>query len=108
MAGSARKTSGRARAAKASAVRSPACATRAKAGVAAIIRLPQGLSDTDKVKGIVMGTAEADAWAHRPDARRDYADLVTPDIQAKIDAALAGMKDGSVDPCKPRACDDKS
>jgi len=33
---------------------------------------------------------------------------VTPDIQAKIDAALAGMKDGSVDPCKPTACDDKS
>lgn len=38
----------------------------------------------------------------------DYVDLVTPDIQAKIDAALAGMKDGSVDPCKPTACDDKS
>ena len=38
----------------------------------------------------------------------DFVDLVTPDIQAKIDAALAGMKDGSVDPCKPTACDDKS
>jgi basic membrane protein A len=38
----------------------------------------------------------------------DYKDLVTPEIQAKIDAALAGMKDGSVDPCKPTACDDKS
>jgi basic membrane protein A len=37
----------------------------------------------------------------------DYKDLVTPDIQAKIDAALAGMKDGTVDPCKPTACDKK-
>lgn len=37
-----------------------------------------------------------------------YADLVTPEVQALIDAALAGMKDGTVDPCKPTACDDKS
>ena len=36
-----------------------------------------------------------------------YASLVTPDLQAKIDAALAGMKDGTVDPCKPVACDKK-
>ena len=28
----------------------------------------------------------------------DYKDLVTPEIQAKIDAALAGMKAGTVDP----------
>ena len=38
----------------------------------------------------------------------DYKDLVTAEIQAKIDAALAGMKDGTVDPCKPTPCDDKS
>ncbi len=38
----------------------------------------------------------------------DYKDLVTPEIQAKIDAALAGMKDGSVNPCAPTKCDDKS
>jgi basic membrane protein A and related proteins len=37
----------------------------------------------------------------------DYKDLVTPEIQAKIDAALAGMKAGSVDPCKPTPCDKK-
>ena len=36
-----------------------------------------------------------------------YVDLVTPEVQAKIDAALAGMKDGSIDPCKPTACDKK-
>ena len=29
-------------------------------------------------------------------------------LPEEIDAALAGMKDGSVDPCKPTACDDKS
>ena len=37
----------------------------------------------------------------------DYKDLVTPDLQAKIDAALAGMKAGTVDPCKPTPCDKK-
>jgi basic membrane protein A len=37
----------------------------------------------------------------------DYAALVTPDLQAKIDAALAGMKAGTIDPCKPTACDKK-
>ena len=37
----------------------------------------------------------------------DYKDLVTPEIQAKIDAALAGMKDGTIDPCKPTPCDKK-
>jgi basic membrane protein A len=37
----------------------------------------------------------------------DYKDLVTPEIQAAIDAALAGMKGGTVDPCKPTPCDKK-
>lgn len=37
----------------------------------------------------------------------DYKALVTPDIQAKIDAALAGMKAGTIDPCKPTPCDKK-
>ncbi|MDQ2964677.1 MAG: BMP family ABC transporter substrate-binding protein [Chloroflexota bacterium] len=30
---------------------------------------------------------------------------IDPAVQAKIDAALAGFKDGSRDPCKPIACD---
>jgi len=37
----------------------------------------------------------------------DYKALVTPEIQAKIDAALAGMKAGTIDPCKPTPCDKK-
>ena len=37
----------------------------------------------------------------------DYKALVTPEIQAKIDAALAGMKAGTVDPCKPTPCTKK-
>jgi basic membrane protein A len=37
----------------------------------------------------------------------DYKDLVTAELQAKIDAALAGMKAGTVDPCKPTPCDKK-
>lgn len=34
----------------------------------------------------------------------DNADLVTAEIQAKIDAAFAGFLDGSVDPCAPVKC----
>lgn len=45
-------------------------------GVAAVVRLPGGLSQEQKVKAIIMGVAEADAWAFRTNARRDYADLI--------------------------------
>jgi basic membrane protein A len=37
----------------------------------------------------------------------DYKDLVTPEVQAKIDAALAGLKDKTIDPCSPTPCDKK-
>lgn len=47
-----------------------------KAGVLAVIRVPSGLSQDAKIKAIVQGTAEADAWAYRKTARREYADLV--------------------------------
>ena len=45
-------------------------------GVLAAIRIPQGGSTPDQVRAIVMGTAEADAWAYRPDARRPYSELI--------------------------------
>jgi basic membrane protein A len=35
----------------------------------------------------------------------DLKTMMTPDLQKKIDDALAGMKGGTVDPCKPAACD---
>jgi len=35
----------------------------------------------------------------------DLKSMMTPDLQKKIDDALAGMKAGTVDPCKPVACD---
>jgi hypothetical protein len=31
----------------------------------------------------------------------DHASLITPETQAAIDAAVAGMKDGSLVPCVP-------
>ena len=34
----------------------------------------------------------------------DFQSLITPEIQKKIDDAIAGLKDGSIDPCKPEAC----
>lgn len=45
-------------------------------GVLAEVHVPTGLAQTEKIKAIVQGTAEADAWAYRKDARRDFADLV--------------------------------
>src|SRR5690606_38495291 len=42
----------------------------------AVVRFPHGLSKAEQVKAVVMGVAEADAWAFRKDARRDYADLI--------------------------------
>lgn len=47
-----------------------------EAGVAAVVNVAPGLSPQEKVKAIVRGVAEADAWAFRKNARRDYADLV--------------------------------
>lgn len=47
-----------------------------QAGVAAVVKLTTGLPDDKKIRAIVMGTAEADAWAYRSDARREYADLI--------------------------------
>jgi basic membrane protein A len=34
----------------------------------------------------------------------DLKSMMTPDLQSKIDAALKGLKDGTLDPCKPVAC----
>jgi len=34
----------------------------------------------------------------------DFASLITPDIQAKVDAAFKGFQDGSLDPCAPLKC----
>lgn len=46
------------------------------AGVMSVVRVPSGSAQVDKIKAIIQGTAEADAWAYRKDARRDFADLV--------------------------------
>jgi basic membrane protein A len=34
----------------------------------------------------------------------EAASLITPEIQSAIDAATAGLADGSIDPCAPNAC----
>jgi basic membrane protein A len=71
----------------------------------------------DTVKAVVLsvatdtfkaGTVPYNAASNPPavglSAYHDNAALITPDIQAKIDAALAGLKDGSLDPCSPTKC----
>ena len=60
-------------------------------------------SDTFKA-GTVAYNAASDPQAIGLSDYHDNAALITPDIQAKIDAALAGLKDGSVDPCAPTKC----
>jgi basic membrane protein A len=71
----------------------------------------------DTVKAVVLsvstdtfkaGTVAYNAASNPPavglSAYHDNAALITPDIQAKVDAALAGLKDGSLDPCSPLKC----
>ncbi len=45
-------------------------------GVLATIKIQKGLSKADKAKAIILATAEADSWAFRKKARRNYADLI--------------------------------
>jgi basic membrane protein A len=60
-------------------------------------------SDTFKA-GTVPYNAASEPQAIGLSAYHDNAALITPEIQAKLDAALAGLKDGSLDPCAPIKC----
>jgi basic membrane protein A len=60
-------------------------------------------SDTFKA-GTVPYNAASTPQAVGLSDYHDNASLITPDIQAKVDAALAGLKDGSLDPCAPLKC----
>ncbi|MBA2721147.1 MAG: BMP family ABC transporter substrate-binding protein [Chloroflexi bacterium] len=60
-------------------------------------------SDTFKA-GTVPYNAASDPQAIGLSAYHDNAALITPEIQAKLDAALAALKDGSLDPCAPIKC----
>jgi basic membrane protein A len=54
------------------------------------------------------GTVVYDAASTPPaiglSAYHDNAALITPEIQAKLDAALEGLKAGTLDPCAPTKC----
>ncbi|HET9521593.1 MAG TPA: BMP family ABC transporter substrate-binding protein, partial [Candidatus Limnocylindrales bacterium] len=60
-------------------------------------------SDTFKA-GTVAYNAASEPQAIGLSPYHDNAALITPEIQAKLDAALAGLKDGSLDPCAPIKC----
>jgi basic membrane protein A and related proteins len=60
-------------------------------------------SDTFKA-GTVAYNAASEPPAIGLSDYHDNAALITPDIQAKIDAAFDGFVDGSVDPCAPVKC----
>jgi len=59
---------------------------------------------TDKGSNIV-NDAKSDPVGVGISDFHDLKSMMTPDLQSKIDAALAGIKAGTVDPCKPAACD---
>ena len=67
----------------------------------AIQRIGKG---TDK-GGNIVNDAKSDPIGVGISDFHDLKSMMTTDLQAKVDAALAGMKSGSVDPCKPVACD---
>lgn len=60
-------------------------------------------SDTFKA-GTVPYNAASVPQAIGLSGYHDNAALITPEIQAKVDAALAALKDGSLDPCAPIKC----
>jgi basic membrane protein A and related proteins len=60
-------------------------------------------SDTFK-PGTVPYNAASDPQAVGLSDYHDNAALITPEIQGKIDAALEGMKAGTLDPCAPLKC----
>jgi basic membrane protein A len=72
----------------------------AAAVAAAIVRISKG---TDK-GGNIVNDAKSDPVGVGISDFHDLKSMMTPDLQAKIDAALAGLKDGTIDPCKPQAC----
>lgn len=67
---------------------------------AAIVRISKG---TDK-GGNIVNDASSDPVGVGISDFHDLKSMMTTDLQAKIDAALAGLKDKSIDPCKPQAC----
>ena len=60
-------------------------------------------SDTFKA-GTVAYNAASDPPAIGLSGYHDNAALITPEIQGKIDAAIKGFEDGSLDPCAPTKC----
>jgi len=67
---------------------------------AAIVRISKG---TDK-GGNIVNDAKSDPVGVGISDFHALSSMLTPDLKAKIDAALAGLKDGTIDPCKPQAC----
>jgi basic membrane protein A len=62
----------------------------------------QRVADDSATGGTVLLDITTDSIGLSP--FYDFGSLITADIQAKIDAAIAGLKDGSVDPCTPNPC----
>ncbi|HKB28988.1 MAG TPA: BMP family ABC transporter substrate-binding protein [Candidatus Limnocylindrales bacterium] len=67
---------------------------------AAIVRVSKG---TDK-GGNIVNDAKSDPVGVGISDFHDLKSMMTPALQAAVDKALAGLKDGTLDPCKPNAC----
>lgn len=60
------------------------------------------VADGSSAGGTIVNDAKNDGIGLSP--FYDFQSLITADTQAKIDAAIAGFKDGSVVPCDPATC----
>ena len=60
------------------------------------------IADGSSVGGTIVNDAKNDGIGLSP--FYDFQSLITADTQAKIDAALKGFKDGTLEPCDPAKC----
>jgi basic membrane protein A len=65
--------------------------------IAAITAAIERVADGSAVGGNVSNDATNGGIGLAP--YHNFEDLITPEIQAAIDDALAGLADGSIDPC---------
>jgi len=68
--------------------------------LSAITRVING---TDRA-GTIVNDASSDPVGIGVSDYHDHKDLISADVQKKVDDALAAMKAGTLDPCKPQAC----
>jgi basic membrane protein A and related proteins len=71
---------------------------------ASVFAAIQRIKDGSAKGATIVNDAASDPVGIGVSDYHNHKDLITPDIQKKVDDALAAMKAGTLDPCKPQAC----